>query len=205
MIPNQDIDAYRRVDPNAVPVPAERLMPPPATPRMPAATAERAPPAPAGAPPAPTATPSPAASATTAERVPSTAPPATAAPARPPEAKPAEATAQPKISDTGSPSAIASIIDGLGGAAATGGGYRIQVAAEKSEDGAKATWARLQKTNGDVLGPLRMQATRVDQGAAKGVWYRVQAGPLDERQAKDACAKLKARGQDCVVLPPSRG
>jgi hypothetical protein len=199
-IPNQDIDAYRRVDPQAVPVPAERLMPPPATPRAPAAAAPQATPAPSPAPsisdtPSTVAgapsTPAPAAPATASAPPPvtSTAPPAS------------EATA-PKISDTGSGPTVATLVDSLSGPAA-GGGYRIQLASEKSEDSAKASWARLQKSHGDVLGNLRMQPGRVDLGD-KGVWYRVQAGPLEEKQAKDACAKLKARNTACVLLPPAR-
>ena len=37
---------------------------------------------------------------------------------------------------------------------------------------------------------LRMQPVRVDLGD-KGVWYRVQAGPLDEKQAHSVCGTLK--------------
>ena len=60
----------------------------------------------------------------------------------------------------------------------------------KNEDVAKSTWARLQSAHGDVLANLRMQAVRVDLGD-KGVWYRVQAGPLDEKQAQNVCGTLK--------------
>jgi hypothetical protein len=204
-IPNQDIDAYRRVDPNAVPLPTERLMPPPATPRMPAIAAptppsEATPPAatPPSTPPAAT-TPPPTATAT----IPTTPPLAAAPPSPLPtvaSTAPDPAVQQPKISDTGSGPSIASLVDGLNGPAA-GGGYRIQVASERSEDTAKATWARLQKANGDVLGNLRMQPARADLGD-KGTWYRVQAGPLEEKQAKDTCAKLKTRSVGCVLLPP---
>ncbi|TXL73607.1 SPOR domain-containing protein [Vineibacter terrae] len=209
-IPNQDIDAYRRVDPNAVPLQPERLMPPPATPRMPA-TAAPAPAAPEAAPPAATPPSTPPAATTPPPTVTATAPtlppaqpaPAATPPAPPPteaSTTPEPAAAQPKISDTGGGPSIASIVDGLNGPAA-GGGYRIQVASERSEDVAKATWARLQKANSDVLGNLRMQPARADLGD-KGTWYRVQAGPLEEKQAKDTCARLKTRNVGCVLLPP---
>ena len=42
---------------------------------------------------------------------------------------------------------------------------------------------------------------RVDLGD-KGVWYRVQAGPLDEKQAQHICSALKSRKADCVTVPP---
>lgn len=196
-IPNQDIDAYRRVDPNAVPQSTERLMPPPVTPQMPVIAAPTTPPdtsppvattSPPQTPSAIAGTPAPTDSAPTA-----TMPPTTTA--HTPDA------ASPKISDTGGPS-IASIVDGLNGPAA-GGGYRIQVASERSEDTAKATWARLQRSHSDVLGSLRMQAARANLGD-KGIWYRVQAGPLEEKQAKETCARLKTRNVGCVMLPPPR-
>jgi hypothetical protein len=185
-IPNQDIDAYRRVDPNAVPVPAERLMPPPATPRMPGATASAPPPATSP-------------SSTTSEPLPVT--PASTSPTAPGTTADLAAI-QPKISDTGGAPSIASLVDGLNEPAA-GGSYRIQLASERSEDTARSTWARLQKSNGDVLGGLRMQPARADLGE-RGIWYRVQAGPLEERQAKDTCARLKTRNVACVLLPPAR-
>jgi hypothetical protein len=50
---------------------------------------------------------------------------------------------------------------------------------------------------------LRMQAVRVDLGE-KGVWYRVQAGPLDEKQAHNVCTTLKSRKNDCVPVAPAR-
>jgi hypothetical protein len=193
-IPNQDIDAYRRVDPNAVPVPAERLMPPPATPRMPAATATA--PTPPGDQ-SPSASPS---STTTVEPPPASA--GTSTPTTPSVPAADTTTTQPKITDTGDGPSIASLVDGLNGPA-VGGGYRIQLASERSEDTAKATWARLQKSHGDVLGGLRMQPARADLGD-KGIWYRVLAGPLDEKQAKDTCGRLKTRNVACMLLPPAR-
>jgi SPOR domain len=95
---------------------------------------------------------------------------------------------------------IASLIEGMSGPA---GGWRIQLASAKSEDVAKSTWAKLQAAHGDVLANLRMQPTKVDLGD-KGVWYRVQAGPLDEKQAQSVCGTLKSRKADCVVVAPAR-
>ena len=108
------------------------------------------------------------------------------------------ATSTPPASEGNT--SIASIIEGMSGAT---GGWRIQLASSKSEDVAKSTWARLQAAHGDVLASLRMQPARVDLGD-KGVWYRVQAGPLDEKQAHSVCSTLKTRKTDCVALPPAR-
>ena len=105
---------------------------------------------------------------------------------------------KPAATETG-PS-IASLIDNMSGPA---GGWRVQVASVKNEDVAKSTWARLQSAHGDVMANLRMQAVRVDLGD-KGVWYRVQGGPLDEKQAQNVCSMLKTRKADCVLVPPSR-
>ena len=111
---------------------------------------------------------------------------------------PATTDVKPGTTETG-PS-IASLIDNISGPT---GGWRVQVASVKNEDVAKSTWARLQSAHGDVMANLRMQAVRVDLGD-KGVWYRVQAGPLDEKQAHSVCGTLKGRKTDCVVVPPAR-
>jgi len=105
---------------------------------------------------------------------------------------------KPAATETG-PS-IASLIDNISGPV---GGWRVQVASVKNEDVAKSTWARLQSAHGDVMANLRMQAVRVDLGD-KGVWYRVQGGPLDEKQAQSVCNTLKTRKADCVLVPPTR-
>lgn len=190
--PNQDKEVFNRIAPGAVPTQPEKLLPSAETPKLPPAglPAPAAPkppeviaaktPTPVQSAPGATATPAPAGTAT---------PPATA--------QPAVATA-PAASESG-PS-IASLIENMSGPT---GGWRVQIASVKSEDVAKSTWARLQSAHGDSLGNLRMQAVRVDLGD-KGVWYRVQAGPLDEKQAQSVCGALKSRRADCVTVPPAR-
>ncbi|HEU5094973.1 MAG TPA: SPOR domain-containing protein, partial [Reyranella sp.] len=109
-------------------------------------------------------------------------------------------TQAPSTTPTETGPTIASLIENLSGPS---GGWRIQIASVKTEDIAKSTWARLQAAHGDVLANLRMQPMRVDLGD-KGVWYRVQAGPLDEKQAQHVCGALRSRRADCVVVPPAR-
>ncbi|HTE38008.1 MAG TPA: SPOR domain-containing protein [Reyranella sp.] len=185
--PDQDKEVYNRIAPGAVPIQPEKLLPGPTTPRLPA-----------GGMPTPSAPKEPEAAKTPTpvQAAASTPTPAPALPANPPTVTQAPSSAPASES---SPS-IASLIEGMSGPT---GGWRIQIASVKSEDIAKSTWARLQAAHGDVLANLRMQPARVDLGD-KGVWYRVQAGPLDEKQAHNVCSTLKTRKTDCVALPPAR-
>ena len=189
--PDQDKEVYNRISPGAVPTQPEKLLPGPATPRLPAGGIMPTPSAPKEAEVA--KTPTPVQGARRPRRPPAPAP---TPPANPPTVT--QAPSSTPSSESG-PS-IASLIEGMSGAS---GGWRIQIASVKSEDIAKSTWARLQAAHGDVLASLRMQPARVDLGD-KGVWYRVQAGPLDEKQAHSVCGTLKSRKTDCVALPPAR-
>ncbi|TMJ27258.1 MAG: hypothetical protein E6G95_11585 [Alphaproteobacteria bacterium] len=189
--PDQDKEVYNRIAPGAVPAQPEKLLPGAATPKLPA-----------GGLPMPAAPKEPEASKTpTPIQNASAAAPATTPTPTPPANAPTVTqapNAPPPASESG-PS-IASLIDGMSGAT---GGWRIQLASAKSEDVAKSTWAKLQAAHGDLLANLRMQPTKVDLGD-KGVWYRVQAGPLDEKQAQTVCGTLKSRKADCVVVAPAR-
>lgn len=193
VVPNQDKEVFNRIAPGAVPSQPEKLLPVAVTPKLPATGL----PLPASPPmeteAARTPTPLQPAS-TTAGPTPAVNEPKV--PANPPNVQPAANT--PATTESG-PS-IASLIQNMSGPT---GGWRIQVASVKNEDVAKSTWARLQSAHGEQLANLRMQAVRVDLGD-RGVWYRVQAGPLDEKQAHSVCASLKARKTDCVSVPPAR-
>ena len=80
------------------------------------------------------------------------------------------------------------------------GNTRVQLAAGKSEASVQKEWAALQKAHPDLLGSLSLTVERVDKGAS-GIFYRMQAGPLaDKSAAKELCASLKQKGQDCLVV-----
>jgi hypothetical protein len=205
--PNQDKEVYNRIAPGAVPVQPEKLLSGPTVPKLPA-TGMPLPSAPKPAEsdtktPTPVQAPAQAVTATppAAGQVGPTPPPASA-PGTPPAAgsqptvTPAPSTAPTQESGP----SIASLIDNMSGPV---GGWRVQIASVKSEEIAKSTWARLQAAHGDVLGSLRMQPARVDLGD-KGVWYRVQVGPLDEKQAQGVCGTLKTRRAECIVIPPAK-
>lgn len=86
--------------------------------------------------------------------------------------------------------------------AAAGDGFRVQLAAVKSEADARAEWTRLQKAHADLLGGLQPTIQRADLGA-QGVFYRIQGGPLASREAAAAlCDRLKAKNQACLVVKP---
>ena len=189
MPPNQDKEVFNRISPNATPSHAEKLLPPVAAPKLPA-NGLPAPAAPRSEPEARTPTPI---------QAPAQPPVQAAAPTPAPASLQVTSPAStPAVAD-GTPT-IASLIDNMSGPT---GGWRVQIAAVKTEDVAKSTWARLQSAHGDVMANLRMQAVRVDLGD-KGVWYRVQGGPLDEKQAQSVCSTLKTRKADCVLVPPAR-
>ena len=88
-------------------------------------------------------------------------------------------------------------------AAATGGNYKIQLASLRSNVAVAQSWKRLVKANKDLLGGLQLTITRRDLGSAKGVFFRMQAGPLpDAGTARDLCSRLKQRRLDCLVVRP---
>jgi hypothetical protein len=79
------------------------------------------------------------------------------------------------------------------------GSYVVQVAAQKSEGEAQASWQTLQQRYSNVLGGQQAQIRRVDLGE-RGVYYRAQVGPFTTRaQASEVCQSLKAAGGDCVI------
>ena len=86
-------------------------------------------------------------------------------------------------------------------ASGAGGNYKIQLASLRSKSAVVQSWDRLAKSNKDLLGELRLTITRRDFGSAKGVYFRMQAGPLPNAlAARDLCARLKHRKLNCLVI-----
>jgi cell division septation protein DedD len=86
--------------------------------------------------------------------------------------------------------------------AASGKGYRLQIGALRSAEAAKAEWTRLQHQNHDLLGGLGYSAVRADLGE-KGVFYRIQAGPIaDLAAAERTCKELRQRHLGCMLVKP---
>ena len=77
---------------------------------------------------------------------------------------------------------------------------RVHIASFRSEKGAERGWLILRKNHAELLGDLDLQVREIDFGAGMGVFFRVQAGPLDnEQSAKILCERLKSRGLYCAV------
>jgi hypothetical protein len=75
--------------------------------------------------------------------------------------------------------------------------FSIQLASSESKSDALTTLARLKKQFPDVLGGGSIH--RAD-GGGTGVHYRIQAGPLSRDAANKACSRLRASGENCVVV-----
>jgi TPR repeat protein len=81
--------------------------------------------------------------------------------------------------------------------------FRVRLAAYRTEGNLRKGWSILRSSHGDLLEKLEPSLHRVDLGAKKGVFIRLEAGPLADRAAAGAlCAALKARKVDCVVVAP---
>jgi len=77
------------------------------------------------------------------------------------------------------------------------GNVYIQLAAVKSDADTKTKWAKLQSMY-PSLKALSLHVQKADLGA-KGVFYRVQAGPTSADAATSICAKIKAAKGDCII------
>ena len=80
------------------------------------------------------------------------------------------------------------------------GGVRLQLGAVRSEGVAREEWARIKRSNPDLLGRLTAVAIRADLGD-KGVYYRIQAGPVgDPATAERLCGELRQRHLACIIV-----
>jgi len=209
-IPDQDKLVYNQLNQGVGEGKVENILPPPEQPQTPPETAPGqidtsalVPPAP-GEPVLPTVpqTPAPAAPqppAATAQPAPGTAP--TAAPKPGSQTAILQPPAEPKAS-TAAPSAPQSTSKSATELRTREGIYRIQLASVQSQALAEKAWETQVKQYGDLLSKLTLTVQRaVIQD--RGTYYRVQAGPFQDRESADAaCRKLKARGLDCLVVRP---
>ncbi|MCG8692765.1 MAG: SPOR domain-containing protein, partial [Minwuiales bacterium] len=76
----------------------------------------------------------------------------------------------------------------------------------RSPKTAEREWAALRSTSEDLLGNLQTRVVAADLGAEKGVWHRLQAGPIaSESAAKDLCTALASRNAETRCLPVLTG
>ncbi|WP_119458798.1 SPOR domain-containing protein [Rhodospirillaceae bacterium SYSU D60014] len=211
----------------------ERLLPPPETPieppapppgslaagpatdaAAPAATVEtmRAESAPADASTAETAPQPPAAAATPVETSALDGTPqdgasesATPVPEKPAAAKPTEPEVAPEVAKAPAepkPEPEAGAEPAPQVAAAVTGSFRVQLAALRTRVDAQTEWDSLQRRFPTLLEELQVNLQRADLGD-KGVYYRVQAGPLPDRAAaRSLCDRFEEQKQACLVVAP---
>jgi cell division septation protein DedD len=85
-------------------------------------------------------------------------------------------------------------------AKAGGGPVRVQLGSLRSAEAAKEEWTRLKREQPELLGKLSAIAVKADLGD-KGVYYRVQAGPLpDGAAAERLCGELRQRKLGCSLV-----
>ncbi len=80
--------------------------------------------------------------------------------------------------------------------------YRIHLTSIRREADAAAEWRRLQRLFRATLADLGFSVMRADLGTERGVWYRIQAGPLARAEARTRCASFAAKKHWCRVVPP---
>ena len=114
-----------------------------------------------------------------------------------PENRPAVTqTAQPQQQAATSPSKAAQAPSSPSKPAA---GTRLQLGSLRSEDAARQEWERIKRKNRDLLGNLSATPVRAELGD-KGVYYRIQAGPIaDLAAAERICGELKQRNIGCIL------
>jgi hypothetical protein len=111
-------------------------------------------------------------------------------PVRPPTGMPTRTAALPAGSGAGVPATAG---------AAAAGTHVVQLASQKSEGDAQASFRALQAKYPNVLGSRQPMIRRVDLGD-KGVYYRAQVGPFaNAEQANEWCGNLKSAGGQCIV------
>ena len=78
--------------------------------------------------------------------------------------------------------------------------HYVQIGAVTSEDKAEKGWASYQKEYGSILAGLSHRVERADLGE-KGIYYRIQAGPVSKERAADVCSAIKAQKPGgCLVV-----
>jgi hypothetical protein len=116
-------------------------------------------------------------------------------------------TAQPQRQAAASPGVVPSSVPSLAEPAAadpaptrtasTGSGFAVQLAAEGSEDAARAKFNRMRGQYGSVLGETS-PSIRSAEVNGRSV-YRVRVGNMSRDEAVSMCERLKASGGSCFV------
>jgi TPR repeat protein len=83
------------------------------------------------------------------------------------------------------------------------GSFRLRLASYRKPENAEKGWSILTKKYGALLTGLNYAVAEADLGAEKGIYHRLEAGPIDSLdEAKAICAEITSRGDSCVVVRP---
>jgi cell division septation protein DedD len=83
--------------------------------------------------------------------------------------------------------------------AASGSGYRVQLAAVREQADARRAWDLFMLDLGPILSRYQPYFERAD--TANGIFYRVQVGPFASAEAAETtCDELKQRNASCFVV-----
>ena len=198
-VPHQDKLVYEKIQPGELPPPQENLLPPAEEPVVRREAEETT-----SSIPKEVLTPPPAASGPDtlppdSEATADAPPPVPASPAAPPDPEPPQAAEMPTTPEPASPSVETA--PRPESTLAMIGPYRLQLASMRSPEAATAAWEKLEADHPDLLGGFDLIIEKVDLGEDRGIFYRVQAGPVtSDAHGKDLCDKLKARDVACLVI-----
>jgi hypothetical protein len=79
------------------------------------------------------------------------------------------------------------------------GNVRLQLGSVRSASAARLEWDRIRKRNSDLLAALSANAVRADLGG-RGIYYRIETGPVGGLAANRICGELKQRKIGCVIV-----
>ena len=86
-------------------------------------------------------------------------------------------------------------------ASAGNGRFGAHLGSYRTVNEAKHGWDTLAKSNPEILGPIGYQTAEFDPGDGRGVFIRLLAGPLDDRnKANELCKTLQSKRVFCRVL-----
>jgi len=69
------------------------------------------------------------------------------------------------------------------------GSHRVRLASYREANNAQDGWRILRERFADMLGPLNFAVSRADLGPDKGIYYRLEAGPLGSAQEASSICK----------------
>lgn len=83
------------------------------------------------------------------------------------------------------------------------GSYRLRLASYRKPGNADKGWLILAGKHADLLTDFDYAIAEVDLGAGKGIYHRLEAGPVSSfSEAVAICTEIKLSGNSCVVVRP---